>query len=77
LTWITNLSNIMRLKSSLLLIAFLGLSIWFCQSYFDSINSYAEPDTPEPTNDSVIDTIKFDSTGTNQQGETVLVSKKT
>jgi len=68
----------MKLKSSFLLIVFLGFSIWFCQSCFDSINSYAQPDTPESvTDDSVIDTIKFDSTGTisvNQKTNTVYVT---
>jgi len=67
----------MRLKSSLLLIVFWGFSVWFCQSCFDSI-SYAQPDTPEPTNDSVIDAIKFEGgTGTisvNQETNTVYIT---
>ena len=56
----------MRLKSNFVWIVFLVLSVWFFQSYFDSINSYAQPFSSDPaTNDSVIDTIKFEgSTGT-------------
>ena len=53
----------MTLKSNFIWIVFLVLSVWFVYN-FDS-NSYGQPDTPKSTNDSVIDTIKFEGgTGT-------------
>jgi len=73
-----NLScNIMTFKSNFVCIVFLVFSMWFFYSYFDSM-SYAQLDTPEfTTNDSVIDTIKFDSTGTisvNKETNTVYIT---
>jgi len=60
------------------LFSFLVFSVWFFQAYFDPINSYAQSDTPESTNYSVIDTIKFEGgTGTisvNQETNTVYVT---
>jgi len=71
--------QIMRLKPSFVLFVFLGFSIGLGLSYFGSINSYAQPSSPESaTNDSVIDVIKFESrTGTisvNQKTNTVYVT---